>query len=501
MYTSITKHYFFAILFLCSLFFASCQTTNVAYVPSKKYERKKLQEDYILLKDILEKKHPALYWYTSKDSMDAYFKQYYAAIPDSMSEPAFAWQILAPLIEKIKCGHTSVGFSKNYVRWSEGKKFPSFPLYLKVWGDTMAVIGNLNLKDSIFKRGTFIKSINGFTNKQIIQKMFNYLPQDGYAENSNYIRLSANFPYFHRNIFGLSKNYNIEYLDSNHIVQKTTIPLFTPIKDTSKKDSAVVRIRKPKPSRKDQLNNIRLLEIDSLGRYGVMTLNGFTKGKLRKFFKQSFRTLKDQQIDNLILDIRNNGGGKVGLSTLLTKYISRSKFKVADTVYAKSNTVAPYTKYISGRFFNTIQLKFISKKQKDGLYHLGWLERKTFHPKKKLHYNGNVYVLTSGPTFSASVLFCNAVKGQEGIQLVGEETGGGWYGNSGIMIPDITLPNTKLRVRLPLFKLVQYHHVEKNGSGVIPDIIIGTSYDALLKGYDKKMDSVKKIIMASAISK
>ena len=93
-------------------------------------------------------------------------------------------------------------------------------------------------------------------------------------------------------------------------------------------------------------------------------------------------------------------------------------------------------------------------------------------------------------------MFCNAIKGQQGIKIIGEEAGGGWYGNSGIMIPDITLPNTHLRVRLPLFRLVQYHHVPKDGRGVMPDIYIGTSYEALIKSYDKKLQVVMEMIKA-----
>jgi C-terminal processing protease CtpA/Prc len=108
-------------------------------------------------------------------------------------------------------------------------------------------------------------------------------------------------------------------------------------------------------------------------------------------------------------------------------------------------------------------------------------------------------VLINGQTFSASTLFCNAVKGQSKITLVGEEAGGGWHGNSGILIPDITLPYTHLRVRLPLFKIVQYNHVPKNGSGVMPDIYIGTSYEALVKGFDKKMQVVMEMIKKKTV--
>jgi C-terminal processing protease CtpA/Prc len=104
-------------------------------------------------------------------------------------------------------------------------------------------------------------------------------------------------------------------------------------------------------------------------------------------------------------------------------------------------------------------------------------------------------VLTNGLTFSASSLFCSAVKGQSNITLVGEETGGGWYGNSGILIPEITLPNTRLRVRLPFFRLVQYQHqAATKGTGVMPDIYVGPNWRDILNGVDTKMKTIEKII-------
>ena len=472
----------------------SC-AVNKHYSPLQKYPRKALQEDYLLLKHILEAKHPSLYWYTPKDSMDWYFSKYYQAIGDSMNELQFVWQVLSPMVDKIHCGHTSVGMSRAYVKWSEGKRFPSFPLFFKVWNDSMAVTGNLNRKDSLFKRGTLVTSINGVPNKKIIEKMFDHLPEDGYANNINYIRISSNFPYFHRNIFGISKKYNITYIDSTGQEKSDTLSLYTVPADSVKKDS-IARIEKKKaPKQKYSLRRHRSLDIDSSGKYAVMTLNTFNAGRLNGFFRRSFRTLRKKQITNLVIDIRSNGGGKVALSTKLTRYISKKPFRVADSLFANTGTVAPYTRYIKGKSLNNLELFFISRKMPDGKFHIRHMEKKRYQPKKHNGFKGDVYVLTNGPTFSASSLFCNTVKGQPGITLVGEETGGGWYGNNGILIPDIILPNTKTRVRLPLFRIVQYNHIAEKGTGVIPDIYIPTSYDALMKGYDKKMQVVREMIL------
>jgi len=483
----------YAYFLLTMVMIYSCTSSRLQYTPAKKYPKEKLQKDYTLLREILEAKHPSLYWYTPKEKMDEYFEKFYETIKDSMTEQQFAWLAVAPVIDKIRCGHTSVSLSKAYGKWVEGKAIPSFPLYMKIWNDTMAVTGNLNYKkDSLFKRGTLITSVNGIPNKLLIKYMFEFLPEDGYSNNVNYIRLSANFPYYHRNIFGLSKNYNVGYLDEEGKEQIVKVPLFVPAKDSVKKDS-ILRRQKSKEPKEKKFLQYRSFTIDSTKKFATITLNTFSDGKLRAFFRRTFKELKKENISNVILDLRSNGGGRVGLSTLLTKYLSRKNFKVADTLYTPSRGIGPYGKYIKGGVFNSIEMFFISRKNSDGKYHMRYLENHFYKPKKN-RYAGKVFVLTGGPTFSASAIVCNVLKGQKNITLLGEETGGGWYGNNGIMIPDIILPNTKVRVRLPLFRLVQYNHTAIKGTGVIPDILVPTSYDALLKGYDKKMEETKKLI-------
>ena len=484
------------LLFSLMLFLYSCATSNKNYSPNKKYSPQQLQEDYTLLRNILEKKHPSLYWYTPKDSMDFYFDKYYSIITDSMTEQQFGWSVIAPLTNKIHCGHTSFGRSRAFNNWGADKKFPSFPLFLKCWNDTMAVTANLNRKDSVLKRGTLITAINGIKNAELKKIMFGYMTEDGYANNINYVRLSNNFPYYHRNIFGISKMYAVTYLDSAGKEKNISIPVFEITKDSSKKRKEPDTVKKEvkKPSRQKKLLDMRSLVVDTTNNTAIVTINTFSSGSLRKFYRQTFRYIKNAGINNVVLDIRSNGGGRIRLSTLLTKYVSRVNFKVADTSFAVTKSLRPYSKFINQSFINNLGLFFLTKKNKDGQYHFGHWERKIYKPKTVNHYAGNLFVLINGSTFSAAALFSNAVKGQPGVVLAGEETGGGWHGNNGILIPDITLPNTHVKVRLPLFRLVQYNHVPKDGRGIKPDIYIGTNYDALLKGIDYKMKVVMDLI-------
>ena len=477
-------------LSICVL--SSCSITR-NYNPDKKYPKQELQDDYTLLRNILEKKHPSLYWYTPKDSMDHYFDEGYKSIADSMTELQFGWKVLAPLTNKIHCGHTSFSMSKGWNHFIKNKRIPSFPLYMKIWNDTMVVTANLNKKDSVIKKGMLITAINGVKNQDLIKKMFGYLVQDGYENNVNYIRLSSSFPYFHRNIFGIYKTYSVNYIDSLGNERRTLIPLYSMAADTLSTIKNFPPLKKEKGlTRKEKLENIRSVQFDSS--MALVTLNSFVKGHLRQFFHSTFVRLRKKKVSNLVIDIRANGGGDISNYVALTRYLRKTPFRVSDTAIAIDKSFSPYTKYIRSGFFNNIVLFFIAKKKADGKYHFGYWEQHTAKPKRRNHFDGQVYVLTNGLTFSASALFCNALKGQDNITLVGENTGGGWYGNSGIMIPDIVLPNTKLRVRLPMFRLVQYHHVPEKGIGVQPDIYIGPTLEATRKNIDRKMEFVQQLI-------
>ena len=320
----------FLFLLISVFYLASCSVSK-NYSPDKNFSKDQLQEDYTLLRNILEKKHPSLYWYTSRDSMNTYFDQGYQHIEDSMTELQFAWKIIAPLTNKIHCGHTSFTMSSGWNKFIRNKRLPSFPLHLKIWADTMVVTANLNKKDSIIKKRTLITAINGMRNHDLIQKMFGYLAQDGYSNNVNNIRLSINFPYFHRNIFGLYKTYSIQYLDSAGIEKKAYITYYDPCADTLEKNKKFTLAERKKFKRLQKPEWLRSLKIDTVQSVATLKINSFSKGHLQNFFRRSFKKMHNKNIQNLIVDIRNNGGGDINNFVSLTRYIRSTSFKVADT--------------------------------------------------------------------------------------------------------------------------------------------------------------------------
>ena len=60
-------------------------------------------------------------------------------------------------------------------------------------------------------------------------------------------------------------------------------------------------------------------------------------------------------------------------------------------------------------------------------------------------------------------------------------------------IPTIVLPNTGLRVSLPMYRLV-IDSTRPKGHGIIPDIEIEPSSQAIKKGVDLKMQKIRELI-------
>lgn len=487
---------FAPLLLLTALLISGCSATS-AFNPNKKYAPDELREDFTVARRTYEKIHPSLYWFTPKDSMDFYFDQAYSHLTDSLTELQFRNR-MAYVIAKIKCGHTSVRFSKAYNKWAE-KAGPgiTFPFAVKTWGgDSMIITRNAFRKDSLLTAGTILLSVNGKNVKQLLSGMCDLISTDGNSMNFKYQLISGNFPAWYRYAYGLQKDYKIQYISADGSVQTKVLNNYNPRADTTER-----RPRPPlqaPPSRKrkkvNELSLNRNMIIDSSGQMAVMTLNTFSRAKLKSFFRKSFRTLYQKQIPNLIIELRNNGGGSIGNSTRLDRYITDHAFKVADTCAAISFKY-PYPGSVKNGFWYKVEHLFVSPfRSKDGRYHFKQIEKKMFKPYQHHHYDGQVYIITGGYTFSASTLFINPLKGQKNVTVVGEETGGGAYGNTAVNLPEIELPNTHIRVRLPLYRLVVNKNLPHNGRGIQPDIFVPPTSFHLRYGLDPKMDTIRKLI-------
>ncbi len=495
------KNIFFVIAVVLLYALSSCSATgNVAYTPERKYSPEQLKEDVQVMEETFKRNHPSLYWYSSKEEIDASFQRAYEKLKDSLNEIEFR-NVIAETIFPIRCGHTSVRFSKNYNQFIAGKRLPTFPFVAKVVDDsTLVVTANLNRRDSLIRTGTPVLSINGLTSRQVIDSLLPLVSIDGRSKNFSYQNISNSFTTYYNIRFGLQKNYNINYVNTRGELKRTVLPLFDPARDTlRRRPVSITPQTAPPPSQPDiserqqRLQRTRSFTIDSSKKFATLRISSFGPALQKHFLKKAFRQLKKNNIQHLVIDVRNNGGGLIKKSLYLTRFISNGPFVFTDSIYSVQRKLRSNAK-INKKLIYNLGLLFLNRKQSDSMYRFRFFNKHTYDPLSQ-RFDGHVYLLTGGFSFSATTLFASVVKGQENVTVIGEETGGGYYGNNGVFIPEMILPNSKLRVRLPLYRIVNNKNYLKDGHGVLPDVEVKATAESIRQNRDPKMEKAVQLIM------
>jgi C-terminal processing protease CtpA/Prc len=110
--------------------------------------------------------------------------------------------------------------------------------------------------------------------------------------------------------------------------------------------------------------------------------------------------------------------------------------------------------------------------------------------------------LINGGSFSTTSEFLSQAHYHKRAVFIGEESGGGYYGNSSGMTPLVTLPNTKLGLRVPLVTYYMAVSGYKAAShGVVPDYPVSHTIDDLVAARDKDMDLALQLARKAATTR
>lgn len=498
------------------LFISSC--TNIKKlnerVSTKKHSPTSLIKDVDYVHRVLEKGHPGIYWYISKENLDYKFDSVKKTINKPLTSREF-YQKLAPLVAEIKCGHTRLLLVNKKLNKKERDSLsklnkPINQLNYKVISDKV-YISSVDKKVDNLKKGSEILSINGVETGEMLKSIYRNFASDGYNQTFKPAALNRAFSSWYTSIYPNSDTINLKlnYRDSTFNYQLVTYkkdpskPAVkkNPIKLSADSLLAKKKIEKEKlkqryrglDEQKKPILDLQFKGADSSIAYLKVKSFSFPYANFDRFFKESFESIRKHHAKDLIIDLRDNGGGSLQACRTLFSYLVDKKYVYLQNSYVErrfnpnlySKKLASYLKIIPFELASRIWLR---QTEKDD-YQVKYEGMKPLDPKKN-HFDGNVYVLINGYSFSASALLSANLKQINRAIFVGQETGGAYNGCVAGNIPTLDLPNSALKLRMGLFPVLPNAHTDRFGRGIFPDQEINTTIEDVIAGKDREMEWV-----------
>ncbi|MFD0862531.1 S41 family peptidase [Sungkyunkwania multivorans] len=442
----------------------------------KKIDKELLIKDLDVLKANLEAYHTGLYTYTTK----AAFEQWYSETKVNLSDASSLefYKKLSELNTFIKNGHT--WFHINPEQIGTDGLMPSFKIYKD---NEKFYIKEATNQEIIGKE---IVSIDEVAIGEVFDQLLRYKERDGNNRTQPTEELIYNF----------GRTYALHYGSR----PQTQLVI---LEGTTRKEITLKNIPFGKFSHKtDELFDHGGLEFsieNSIATLKVETFNLYPlkKAKYSSKLKRLFKEIKKQNINHLIIDIRNNGGGHTASVEELISYIYGEEFIFYDDVYRSHKDwdpsiipeISQYQKNISSWAF---------KKGDDGYYRAitGSDGMKRKKPKKN-YFQGELYILTNGSTLSAAAEFSSFVKQYRKATFIGDETGGNKVQNTSGDWLVIGLPNSKVYAFIPYALWKMNVRFKNDGHGIKPDHFVQNSIEQELNNEDRVVTFTYEMIKRS----
>ncbi|TYA71587.1 S41 family peptidase [Seonamhaeicola marinus] len=507
---------------------ASCTSVKTYNAQiSKQHSVEALQSDIDKLFKQLQKHHPKLYQYTPEQDLKFKFDSLKNAIKTPMNSRAF-YKKLAPVVASVRQGHVSVGSAGKRFKKKERKelikrKFEFYKLDFEYLNNKLWIKANRG-KDSTLV-GCEVVSIDGETAQDLTERFKTRFASDGYNTTLHNRYVSKGFTTFYYKDKGFVDSLKIEFRKNDSLFTKTLRRIAK--KDTRKLKIPKDSLKKIKPkkltksekqqrrlakrkrrkdnrkygyiaSKKQYTRKFSLIGKDSSVAY--MKIRGFSNGNYKRFYKESFALMDSLKTENFILDLRDNGGGRIAEIDKLYSYLTDKEYRFI--LESEVNSRAPFFKMImSNTTPNSLKVlggvvspliymhNVLHTKKRNGKYYYSFGESKVQKPNP-LNYKGNMYVLINGNSFSASSLISTHLKATNRATFVGEETGGAYNGCVAGIYKIYRLPETRLRVRMGLMQIEAPYRQEPDGYGIKPDVEILPTIKDRQEGKDPELDWV-----------
>jgi C-terminal processing protease CtpA/Prc len=451
-----------------------------------KIKPKKLNEDFEYLITELKLQHQGFYEYIGENQTDIKIDSIRNTLKTPQTKLKF-YEKLRYVIGLTNEGHTSIDLPKwTMMKLGLSKSF--LPLTVKLCDENLIITQNYGKDIRELKKGSKIISVNNKKVSEIFDELYPLIPTDGFNETSKQEWIGGlNFSLLYRLGYGKEKKFELQIQEfGNDKIQTLTVSAirFTNFKTKNAKFK----------SKNFDYNEFKLEQINDSIAYLSIPSFGNDNLDYEEFYQKNFKKIDSLNIKHLIIDLQANSGGTEGNENLLFSYLSN---KVVQKYKQVTMLPKPYQKnknkqgYIEDKwtFQNTIAKRGNFTLYSDYYSDLGYKK-----PQKELIYNGKLYVLISGKTFSGGAEFASLIKMTDRGIFLGEETGGTYEGNVSGYSEYIKLPNSKIEIKIPTVHFQINVSPKIKGRGIMPNYDVPQTWEDYLNGKNTKKDFTIKTI-------
>ncbi len=449
------------------------------------FTSRQLQEDFALTRQLFETMHPALYDFMSKNKLDHVWDSTGRLLDHNMTALEF-FKLLSPIVSQLGCGHTAVGLPTQSPDYTK-RYLPVKVKFLK--GKAYIVASNENDPSQL---GSEVLGINGQSMTALTNELFKHISTDGINSANRYMHLDNKFDVYYALHIAQPDTFRLSVRSGSQPARLLTLSA-TPKRVTGLLGSSSTG--SPKRTLPFYMNlpdaETAILTIDLFYMKGEESKENVYK----QFLDSCFTLIKQKQVKNVVIDLRKNPGGYGTWGAWLYAYLTDKPFRYYKEAVVTTDKNLPFIHYTDWKQVEyTEYIKDIIKTPSGGYQ---W----TAHDNLKLQqpqlnrFTGPVYVLIGRKSFSTTAEFCAIAHSSKRATFIGEETGGGYYSINGGDMMEMTLPNTKVKLLIPMRKYILavagYPH---RGRGTIPDYLVEPTIEDYLTGRDVEMNFTLALI-------
>lgn len=419
---------------VCAVIVASCTTIAPFDLGGAQFTAAELAEDYDAFLAFVKTTHPNLEYSADLAALDAKEAEIATEFYDGMTVRD-AWGVMA--LTNPVFGDAHIGLLRPVAALAAyeengGKLFPA-PVAIDGAGavriaETASAALGVNPGDEVL-------SINGISARAIIDHLAPRMR--GETPALGRLLMARRFREYFWIMFGGYDRY-VARVKGDRGARTVTLQM---------NDAAGQSVVK-NPYRYERLNA-------DVGYINVTTFEIAHKDQFQSFLESASAQIAADGVDNLVIDLRENGGGARDLSNLLMAYLT-------DQTYSPlSRITARITEGNIGRLPPGAEL--------GGVVTLAFQQPVTPPAELENRFNGKTYALVGNLTYSQAIVFAATLQDHKIATIAGEETQG--PANQTGQVQSHALPNTGLQALAPIYIFTRASG-DTSRRGLIPDIAI-----------------------------